>query len=280
MQLHLRKPSSALSPWIDFYWICEDYYPLHELEYKLPDARTSWIFNLRRDRIRVYGQGTPDRYEHMPGAIAAGPKTTRYWLNTDCQSACMGIEFKPGGAYPFLGGWMTELRDGDLPLREAIRHPDAGSLRCELSELSSPTERFRRVERFLIDCLAKRTDTPERNAAVGAGLQALAANPGTLLVREMAQKANLSTERFIQLFKRETGLTPKQYAGVIRFQRALDLLRRCPETDGLEAALACGYYDQSHFNRDFRSRSGLTPTEWLRRDDIVSDHVPATEAFF
>ena len=274
MRLHLCKPSPALRTWIDFYWICEDYHPLHKLEYKLPDPHTSWIITLRQDRIRIYGHGTTDRYELMPGAIIAGPKTSRYWLDTECQNACLGIEFKPGGAYPFLGSRMFELQDSDMPLQEAIRHPDTASLRCELAELSAPMERFRRVEQFLTDCLAGRIDNPGGHPAVSAGLQALAGNPGAALVRELAEKANLSTERFIQLFKRETGLTPKQYAGVVRFQRAVQHLRQNPGGDGLETALACGYYDQSHFNRDFRLRSGMTPMEMQRRDDIIFNHVP------
>ncbi|MBP1994143.1 helix-turn-helix domain-containing protein [Paenibacillus eucommiae] len=97
---------------------------------------------------------------------------------------------------------------------------------------------------------------------------------GLLDARRVAERANLSTEWFIQLFKRETGLTPKQYAGVIRFQRAVDHLRCKPEGDGQETELTCGYYDQSHFIRDFRLRTGMTPTEMLRRDDIVFNHVP------
>lgn len=275
MRLYWCKPSHALRTWIDRYWICEDYDPLHELEYKLPNAHTSWIINLRQDRIRIYGQGTPDRYEHMPGAVAAGPKTSRYWLSTLCQNACLGIEFKPGGAYPFLGGWMSVLQDSDIPLRDAIRHPDIASLRCELSELSAPIERFQRVEQFLTDYLARQIEIPGNHSAVSAGLRALAENPAASLVRELAEKANLSTEWFIQLFKRETGLTPKQYAGVVRFERAVEHLRLNPECDGLETALTCGYYDQAHFNRDFRLRSGMSPTEMLRRNDIVFNHVPA-----
>lgn len=135
-------------------------------------------------------------------------------------------------------------------------------------------ERFRRVEQFLIGCLARQIEFPKGHSAVSVGRRELAANPAATLVLEMAEKANLCTERFIQLFKQETGLTPKQYAGVVRFQRAVEHLRKKPGVDGLETALACGYYDQSHFNRDFRLRSGMTPTEMMRRDDIVSNHVP------
>lgn len=78
MQLHMCKPSPVLRTWIDRYWICENYHPLHELEFKLHDVHTSWIFNLRDDHFRIYGHGTPDRYEHMPGAIVVGPKTSRF----------------------------------------------------------------------------------------------------------------------------------------------------------------------------------------------------------
>ena len=50
----------------------------------------------------------------------------------------------------------------------------------------------------------------------------------------------------------------------MRFGRAVDRLRRGDRMNLTELALDCGYYDQSHFDRDFRAFAGVTPTDLLR----------------
>lgn len=58
-------------------------------------------------------------------------------------------------------------------------------------------------------------------------------------------------------------MTPKRYARVRRFQRALELAqRRSPAWSGI--ALECGYFDQSHMIRDFLDLSGFSPAELVR----------------
>ena len=44
----------------------------------------------------------------------------------------------------------------------------------------------------------------------------------------------------------------------MRFERAVEHLRA--GADLADLALDCGYYDQAHFNRDFRAFTGATPT--------------------
>ena len=58
-------------------------------------------------------------------------------------------------------------------------------------------------------------------------------------------------------------MPPKAIAAILRFERAVQELRRNGRARLLEIAHDCGYYDQAHFNRDFRRFAGTTPSELI-----------------
>jgi len=74
---------------------------------------------------------------------------------------------------------------------------------------------------------------------------------------ELAKLAGLSRSHFIRAFGKETGMTPHAYLMDRRFRAASRLLGR-GEAPG-EVAAACGFFDQSHLNRVFKARMGVTP---------------------
>lgn len=86
--------------------------------------------------------------------------------------------------------------------------------------------------------------------------------PNEGLSLDMLSKAlNLSSSRLRQLFKSETGQSPKQYAKRVRMQRAGELL----QTTFLsvkEVTFLSGLYDVSHFVRDFKKEFGVTPRQF------------------
>jgi AraC-like DNA-binding protein len=61
-----------------------------------------------------------------------------------------------------------------------------------------------------------------------------------------------------------TSSSPKAFARVIRFQRAVRLMTSGRAANLTEVAHACGYYDQPHFTRDFRAFAGVTPSTLLK----------------
>ncbi len=74
---------------------------------------------------------------------------------------------------------------------------------------------------------------------------------------QLATLAGLSRSHFIRAFAKETGLTPHAYLLDRRFRAASRLLG-LGEAPG-EVAAACGFFDQSHLNRVFKARMGVTP---------------------
>jgi AraC-like DNA-binding protein len=73
----------------------------------------------------------------------------------------------------------------------------------------------------------------------------------------LAGLADLSRSHFIRAFSKETGLTPHAYLVDRRFRAASRLLGK-GEAPG-DVAAACGFFDQSHLNRVFKARMGVTP---------------------
>lgn len=257
-------------------WSCEDYRPSHRLEFKLPDASLSWIINLRENRFRVFEGNRLDRDLYLPGSLIAGPRSSYYYLDTTDQQSCLGIRFKPGGALPFLGDLVGELKDADIPLQEGLgRQAEVDGLRERLQETTGAEQRFQCMERYLLRSLERRMADPRGHRAVAYALDRFDHSPADApTIASLADMANLSTERFIRVFKQEVGLTPKAYASIARFKLAVRLIRVQRSRPDTEMALSCGYYDQAHLYREFHKYANMTPTELFHRQDMVNQHVP------
>jgi AraC-like DNA-binding protein len=89
----------------------------------------------------------------------------------------------------------------------------------------------------------------------------------------VAAALEVSHRHFIARFAEAVGLTPKRFARLVRFGRVLRRLEKRPETDLAEIAFDAGYADQAHFNRDFRTFSGISPGEYRKRGG-AGRHVP------
>lgn len=235
-------PQPPLSEFVDLFWSYEGYNPPHVRERVIPTGTMQLIFNLREDEIRVYDRWDHHRFQSFGGSLISGVHSQFVVIDTASQTSTVGVHFRPGGAYPFVGVPAGELHDADVPL-ETLWGVKALELRDRLLEAKTPEARFRVLERELL----ARVERPLSNhPAIAFALREFQSAPHTPkvpTVKEASEWTGLSQRRFIQLFRDEVGITPKLFCRIQRFQEAICLLGNGRCVEWADVALGCGYFD-------------------------------------
>jgi len=268
-------PGPPLGAFVEQFWLCSDA-PARPGGQILPKGTIEFVVNLSENEIRVHDPARPDRCRRHAGAVVCGAYGGSFVTDHARRASIVGVHFRPGGAFPFLGVPAGELADTHVDL-ETLWGRSAAELRERLCAANTPAERFSLLERTLTARLNHMTG---RHGSVPVALDAFERTGTTARVRDVARQVGLSQRRFIEVFAAEVGLTPKLYGRVRRFQRALALVKGVATPDWARVAPACGYFDQSHLIRDFRAFSSLTPEEYLdvrqRSAHALHNHVLQT----
>jgi AraC-like DNA-binding protein len=237
----------------------------------VPSGTTELVFALQDGPIRMGARdGVP---KPMGSAVFCGAHSWPFVIDTRTQGRLIGVHFKPGGAYPFFAPPAAELRDTRLALGDLWGRA-AAHLSEQLAGAQTVELRFGLLEKTL---LARATRPFARHPAVAHALGALNRPTETVSIRPIVKETGLSPRRFIDLFSREVGLTPKLFARVRRMQAVLERLGDPACATWAEMALSHGYFDQAHLVRDFRQFTGLPPTAYLPRRGAAMNHVTLTQ---
>ena len=86
---------------------------------------------------------------------------------------------------------------------------------------------------------------------------------GAMRIEDLTLRVGLSQSALERRFRKVVGASPKQFASTVRLHRVLDLGE--DGTDFTSIAHAAGYYDQSHFIKDFKRFTGLPPTKFEKQ---------------
>ena len=261
MLFRSHRPGPPLSNFVENLWLYEGYDSPGHRERILPSGTFELVVNLRSDELRIYRTVRPDECLRLSGAIVSGPYGGYFVTDAAEEAAVMGVHFKPGGGFAFLGSRTDELADRHIDL-DAVWGRWAAELREQLLETASPSSRLSKLEALLVSRLVCRR---ERHCAVSLALDRLAQTGVRTRTRDLSRLVGLSQKRFIDIFRSQVGLPPKLFHRVVRFQRVLTKVNARSAPDWGELALDNGYFDQSHLIRDFLAFSGFGPDDYLHR---------------
>jgi AraC-like DNA-binding protein len=164
----------------------------------------------------------------------------------------------PAAAARALLGEVGRLNNAVVPIEEALGRRGARLVE-QLGDAATWEDRFTLLDEAF-GTLALSDDggiSPE----VSWLRRQLLATGGQARVEPLMDETGWSRRLITGRFRAQLGLPPKTYARILRFQRAVGLLRGVGDGRTLaDVAIECGYYDQSHLTRDFVALAGCAPT--------------------
>ena len=210
--------------------------------------------------FQVYDADQSESFTTLTESWVLGLWTKSHVVDWPADLQYVGVNFKPGGAYPFLGLPLSELQNQIVSL-DAIWGTFAAELRERLYAAPTIQARFALLEKIL---LARLREIPPGLKPVQCAVAEIARQHGTLSIRKLSESVGMSQKHLIVQFKQMAGCTPKELGRLYRFGDILASINPTQPVDWTVVAHQFYFHDQSHFIRDFREFSGHTPTDYLR----------------
>ncbi len=196
-------------------------------------------------------------------AIFVGQQTDVFYRYPGNEFLAVQVIFQPGALHllkNIVSGELTnQIIDAEDIFGNATRQVNE-----ELFYAENYKDMIEIVEQFLIRLI--KAGKPKKHPVNEIGKMMMHEHEH-FSVDKFLKAACLSHRQFDRKFKEYTGITPKHFLQLIRFDRAFRMKNRFPQKDWLSIALHCGYHDYQHLAKDYKEFTGCTPVQFFDIDN-------------
>lgn len=245
-------PSIALLPFIREFMIIES--ELETGNTLIPDTSMVMAFRYKGTVLQKEG----DTKDIFPSSVVSGLRRSARHLYYSKGTANLLVVFNEGGITAFSRIPAHEFFDRTLSSENLFGSGELSEMAERLAEAGSNQERIHLIGAFLRRKLIDR----KADLLIANAIQSIKQQSGVIRIKDLATSLHISQDPFEKRFRTLVGSTPKQYASIIRLR---NLIRKYPSYSSLTAAsYEAGYFDQSHFIKDFRLFTGQTPKDFFK----------------
>ena len=254
------KPCKLLQPYIRYYWVFKSNQLLNTLTF--PIGCPQIIFhkqaplyipelNTTQDRLTISGQVNFSSHLYANGNLEM-----------------IVVVFHPHAMSMFLNMPISLFYNQEVS-GYSIENKSLNELATRIFDCENNSICISYIEKWLVSQIADNlANTTYRIKRIDAAIQQIYITP-QISVTELSSIACLSKKQFERLFHSFVGINPKEYARIVRFQKALKQMQHySDEINQAQIAYASGYADQSHFIREFKKFSGYTPMSLLNNSSL------------
>lgn len=208
-----------------------------------------------------------------PGVYLMGQATQCWLLKVGATQAYM-VALRPV-ALSALGMSTADFTDSVVKLDGLL--PECRFLVDQLAAETSQLGQLTVLDAFLKRLFRNATAQPDE---VNEAMHRIFQTQGQVKIGQLSLQERISPRSLARKFTDQVGLSPKQYARIIRFRAVMHHLLQTPNASWLDVVHRFGYYDQSHFIKDFQHFTGRAPTQYPRADQDFDGHfIKAVSAF-
>jgi len=252
MNIRDHIPSELLIPYIGAYKIIESHDEM--VNRVLPNTSIAIAF-------RVKGQVnyiTDETKVSLPGATISGLRKSVRLINYLKDTSTIVVLFKEAGATAFFKEPLHELFEESVSLENFVKQKEISIIEEQLAAARNDDQRIEIIEQFLITKLYH--FKPDK--LISTAIEKVYLTKGTIRIKELADSLYISNDAFEKRFRKIVGTSPKQFSSIVRLQSIIKDRQKAQLFTDL--ALDSGYFDQSHFNKDFKLFTGLAPADFFR----------------
>jgi len=189
--------------------------------------------------------------------LVSGIKTGYFDVTSPVNMHCVGVRFKVDGIKRLFDISPAEFTDNDFNLDEIIARSAAHNLYESLAECRTPVERFNLLSRLLI----KKLISSKNDYTAESIVKRVLSRP-FLSINNLEKETGYSRQYLHRVFKSFTGISIKKFQQINRITSVLKSMNKNGDSlSGL--TYSGGYFDQSHFIKDFKQLTGYSPASYL-----------------
>ncbi|PTT01352.1 AraC family transcriptional regulator [Pedobacter sp. HMWF019] len=197
-------------------------------------------------------------------------QSTRYAeLQLTGNFQAIGIHFYPNALKTLFGLPAEELTNSCLNLEDLVKkkHP---ALSDQLLYAPSANDQLKILFYFLD--MEQKSSLHLQDAAMKQALAQIIQSKGLVPLKSLQDDLGLSERSMERKFKAYTGISPKLFSRICRFQASLIQLRNNEYDKFSDIAYENNYADQSHFIRSFKEFAGFSPFQYQKKSfEIVEN---------
>ena len=259
------KPGQQLQQYIKCYYVYESSSTAAFEDTVFPSGCMEIIFNL--------GAGN---WQTQPGNEFVTHPSIELWgqLNRPLpvrsigRNTMLGVRFYPHAAASILPDKASLFNNQVIDYRD-ISDKSINTLQAQLQETRTWSKRIALLEVYLLQQIDQAGKRLGKVGVLKDLMYELRHQDVYENMETIATRYGISARYMQQLFLQYTGLTPKLYSQINRFQHSLKLVTS-RNTSLTDIAYECGYADQSHFIKEFKAFTGTTPSGYSINNSPVT----------